>query len=80
MSQTKAQILYAGSILGILNSDYVSWTHSGVDSETVERLVREREQARTDRDWALADALRAQLTDMGVTLEDGPQGTQWRRA
>ena len=39
-------------------------------------LIAEREQARRDKNWARADEIRAELTAMGVTIEDTPQGTK----
>ena len=33
-----------------------------------------------EKDWAAADAARDELSSMGVTIEDGPDGTTWRRA
>ncbi|MCL2194874.1 MAG: cysteine--tRNA ligase [Oscillospiraceae bacterium] len=44
--------------------------------DQVNALVAEREQARRDKNWARADEIRAQLTAMGVTIEDTPQGTK----
>ncbi len=44
----------------------------------VQMLIRIREEARQARDWARADAIRDELLEMGVSLEDGPQGTRWR--
>ncbi|MCL2531737.1 MAG: cysteine--tRNA ligase [Oscillospiraceae bacterium] len=44
--------------------------------DQVTALVAEREQARRDKNWARADEIRAQLTAMGVTIEDTPQGTK----
>jgi len=41
-----------------------------------EVLIAERNQARTDKNWARADEIRAQLKDMGITIEDTPQGTK----
>jgi cysteinyl-tRNA synthetase len=41
--------------------------------------VHERLAARKARDFARADAIRAQLTEAGVVLEDGAGGTRWRR-
>lgn len=45
----------------------------------VEALIREREEARAARDWARADAIRKQLGEEGIVLEDTPSGTLWRR-
>jgi cysteinyl-tRNA synthetase len=48
-------------------------------SRTVEELVGERNRARTARDFARADAIRAELLARGVVLEDTAQGTKWKR-
>ncbi len=48
--------------------------------EAIEALVREREAARKNRDWARADAIRDQLQSMGVVIKDTPEGTVWRKA
>ena len=46
--------------------------------EEIERLIEERVQARKNKDWARADAIRQELADLDITLEDNPQGTTWR--
>jgi cysteinyl-tRNA synthetase len=46
--------------------------------ERAEKLIAEREEARKAKDWATADALRVQLKDMGVVVEDTAQGVRWR--
>ena len=43
------------------------------------KLDQARLEARQAKDWAAADAARNRLTEMGIILEDGPQGTTWRR-
>ncbi|MDD4080185.1 MAG: cysteine--tRNA ligase [Eubacteriales bacterium] len=48
--------------------------------EKVRALAEQRAQARKDRDWQKSDALRAQLTDLGYTIEDTPQGQKVRKA
>jgi cysteinyl-tRNA synthetase len=48
-------------------------------SKSVEQLIRDRINARSRKDFAEADRIRRQLADAGVILEDGPQGTTWRR-
>jgi cysteinyl-tRNA synthetase len=49
----------------------------GLDVAAVERLVSEREAARTARDWPAADRLRDALGSMGVTVRDGAHGSSW---
>ena len=44
----------------------------------IKDLVKERDEARRRRDWARADALRAELDALGVTLKDTPSETQWK--
>lgn len=48
--------------------------------EQVEDLIKQRADARKNRDFATADAIRDKLKDMGITLEDTPQGVKWTRA
>ncbi len=52
------------------------------DSHLIDSLVRMlidiRQEARESRQWSRADAIRDELTQMGITLEDGPEGTRWR--
>jgi cysteinyl-tRNA synthetase len=48
------------------------------DAEEIERMIRQRDAARRQRDWAQADAIRESLSRRGIILEDGPNGTNWR--
>jgi len=63
-----------GSVLGILQKS----DNDSIDSE-MEKLIEKRQQARKEKNWALADSIRDQLKDMGIILEDTPQGVKWRR-
>lgn len=49
-----------------------------LDSE-VEELINQRQQARKEKNWKLADEIRDQLKGMGIILEDTPQGVKWKR-
>jgi cysteinyl-tRNA synthetase len=50
------------------------------DDLLIDALVARRNAARQNRDFALSDALRAELFAKGVVLEDSPTGSTWRRA
>ncbi|MDA8169294.1 MAG: cysteine--tRNA ligase [Nitrospiraceae bacterium] len=49
-----------------------------VDEREIERLIEERRKARAGRDWKRADAIRAELEQKGIILEDGKDSTGWR--
>lgn len=49
-------------------------------SEEIERLIEERQQARKEKNWALADKIRDDLKSQGIILEDTPSGVKWKRA
>lgn len=78
----KTAMLGAGAILGLLQQDPEAWFKqtSGtteVDATRVEALLEERRTARASKDFKRADAIREELTAMGVAIEDGAQGTRW---
>ena len=50
----------------------------GRSIEAIDALVAERSAARAAKDWARADAARAQLDEQGITVMDGPEGSTWR--
>jgi cysteinyl-tRNA synthetase len=67
-------------VLGLQNTEAAtSGDDETASTELIDALVRERDDARAARDFARADALRDELTARGITLEDTPAGTVWRR-
>ena len=50
------------------------------NEEEISTLVNARNEARKNKDWAKSDELRDKLKEMGIILEDTPQGTRWHRA
>ena len=55
-------------------------TSSGLSDEEVEALIVARTQARSDKEWALADEIRDQLAEAKIVLEDGADGVRWHRS
>ncbi|HAT23340.1 MAG TPA: cysteine--tRNA ligase, partial [Pantoea septica] len=49
------------------------------DVAEIERWVQARADARREKNWAQADIARDKLNELGVIVEDGPQGSTWRR-
>ncbi|QYJ91334.1 cysteine--tRNA ligase [Shewanella halotolerans] len=71
-----------GDVLGILEQDVDGFFKGeGSDDEVaqIEALIAERNRARAEKDWAAADVARDGLNALGVILEDGPEGTTWRK-
>lgn len=71
-----------GNIVGLLQRDPEAFLQSGSDNEVaeIEALIKARNDARAEKNWAAADIARDKLTAMGIVLEDGAGGTQWRKA
>ncbi|WP_279082996.1 cysteine--tRNA ligase [Lactobacillus apis] len=77
---TKAQVLLTEwlGIFGIDTAKLIKQNETQGDDEIV-ALVEQRDEARKNKDWAKSDQLRDQLKQMGVIIEDTPQGTRWIR-
>jgi cysteinyl-tRNA synthetase len=65
-------------LLGLLRCTPEEWFRGEGDSR-IDALVEARTEAKKRRDFAEADRIRAALAAEGIVLEDGPQGTSWRR-
>ncbi|MFP1749296.1 cysteine--tRNA ligase [Lonsdalea quercina] len=79
-----AALRQLAKVLGLLEQDPELFLQSGAQADDdevaeIEALIKQRNDARQSKDWGLADAARDRLNEMGIVLEDGPQGTIWRR-
>ncbi|MCM8734390.1 cysteine--tRNA ligase [Azospirillum sp. A1-3] len=83
----KGALLAAGQQLGLLQQDPEAWFRwapagggaEGLSDADVEQLIADRKAARAGKNFAEADRIRKELADKGIILEDGPQGTTWKR-
>jgi len=80
-----AELRELGGILGILQDDSDRYlrggdaSHEGLDDAEIYDLIAQRAQAKQAKNWTEADRIRDELAAQNVVLEDGPQGTIWRR-
>ena len=79
-----AKLSQLANVLGILQQDPEQFLQSSAqvnDDEVaeIEHWVKARSDARAAKDWAQADVARDKLNELGVIVEDGPQGSSWRR-
>ena len=84
IAMAKAELIVGGRLLGILDANPVAWFtdavgEEGPAAEEIDALIEARTAAKVDRDFQRADQIRDDLEAQGVVLEDGPDGTQWRR-
>ena len=75
-----------GSVLGLLESVPQHFlqgkegkTENDVDTDYIDDLIQQRNIARDKKDFARADEIRKQLTELDIGLEDTEDGTDWRR-
>ncbi|MCU7838661.1 MAG: cysteine--tRNA ligase [Candidatus Thiodiazotropha sp. (ex Troendleina suluensis)] len=75
-----------GAVLGILQTDAETYLRGssqagqdGLSDEEIDTMIQARIDARSGKQWAEADRIRDELQAAGIILEDGAQGTTWRR-
>ena len=82
--QLAATMYAAGDLMGLLQDDPEAWfardVEGALSADEIKALVDERQEARAREDFSRADAIRDQLADAGVRIEDSAGTTTWRRA
>jgi len=76
---------YLANLIGLLEADPAEYLQSAVSEDDmsdddIEQKITQRQQAKQDKNWALADQIRDELVEAGISLEDSPEGTRWKRA
>ncbi len=75
----------SSAILGLLERSGEEWARGDSSDDSmsdadIDAAIEARKQARADHDFAAADSIRDELAARGILLEDGPEGTVWRRS
>ncbi|MFC3396298.1 cysteine--tRNA ligase [Brenneria rubrifaciens] len=83
-NQLASALRKLANVLGLLGQEPEVFLQSGAQANDdqvreIEGLIKQRKDARAAKDWTLADQARDRLNELGIILEDGPQGTIWRR-
>ena len=89
LKELKSALLGSGLVLGLIQKSPLEWftrlqgsenmpSQESEDKKRIDALVRERQEAKEQRDFARADDLRLLLQEEGVIVEDTPQGARWR--
>tara|TARA_Y100000590_G_scaffold393329_1_gene471545 strand:- start:14767 stop:16158 length:1392 start_codon:yes stop_codon:yes gene_type:complete len=78
----KYNLLEIGKIIGILQQHPDAWLGYGqstnIDEDTIQRLIKDRNEARRNKNFDMADKIRDQLKKKGIEIEDTDNGTVWR--
>lgn len=80
--ELKGALLAVGNLLGILQIDPDEWFDvdmSDIDVSKIESLLADRIEAKDNKDYAAADKIRDELTNMGIAIKDTPEGTSWEK-
>ena len=82
--QLAAQMYACGDLMGLLSSDPDAWFAGHVEGEwspeEIEALIEKRNAAKAAGDYASADAIRDELAGHHISIQDGREGTTWRRS
>ena len=80
----RAALIAGGAVLGVLGESPDEWlakdAEGGLSSDAIDQLLVERADAKANRDFARADAIRDELNAAGIIIEDSASGATWRRA
>ena len=78
-----SNIEFIDNLLGVGGSDAYEYFQAGINEETkqkIKELIQKRDKAKKEKDYKTADKIREELKDMGILLQDTPNGTVWEKA
>ena len=80
LEETRGKFLLLGGVLGLFeNRGSAKDNGSELVEKLMDLIIEVRQEARAKKDWAIADAIRNKLGELGIILEDSPRGVRWKR-
>jgi len=77
-----SNIEFIDKLLGVGGSDAYKYFQAGIDEESkkkINKLIKKRDEAKKEKDYEKADKIREELKEMGIILQDTPNGTVWEK-
>jgi len=77
-----SNIEFIDSLLGVGGSDAYEYFQAGIDEETkkkINKLIEKRNEAKKEKNYELADKIRDELKNIGIQIQDTPNGTLWEK-
>ena len=77
-----SNIEFIDKLLGVGGSDAYEYFQAGIDEDTkakIQELIEKRSEAKKEKNFELADKIRDELKEMGIQIQDTPNGTVWEK-
>lgn len=82
LTELKGALLECGKLVGLLQQDPKAWFAGGTseaNNSQIDELIAQRNNSRTEKDFATADRIRDELAEMGIEILDRAEATSWRK-
>lgn len=79
LAKVRAAYLEMAAIIGIFEQD-ADAKDNGLADKLMELIISIRQDARKEKNWAIADKIREELKEIGIVIEDTPNGARWKKA
>ena len=80
LPEFKSKLILATKLMGICQEDYQDWfsnNRAGLDIDKIEKLISQRLDAKKNKEFDKADAIRKELLEMSIEIKDTESGTDW---
>ena len=81
LAEVKRIFSFMTEVIGILEKTWEGQTGANAEEydELMQVILAVRQDAREQKQWGIADCIRDRLAEIGITIEDSPQGARWKK-